>query len=514
MFQRTDYRHELTSSQTSSKQKRDDKSLLPQIQTELLTRLPLPSYVVKSVIECLVSDELYTDQASAFPAYKHRSSKLSHQGAMLVVVLFFHPQIMKENSAFMRQVVDKFFHDTWVVPLYNGTVIDLSTEWGVRFPAAMGAMETVIETSHIEKLNYENMKVTIACLDEVRRYLVQNVLSTTFLLDRGSNIFDCLRAANAALRWQILHRTSHLCPKSDSNTSAMIVDEHDILSLTLLVSQLEVQLGEAYRQLLNNKETIWHNCRQSAVEKITRLSKHFLGNESLKTFDQNDDLGRWFEQMVNEIDTLNYKDENSIDSIQLCIEALDDVKQLDIIDSNTQATILIDDTRVNLTHMAKSANIKDNICSIIDLIADFTYAREIMESLVPMLHSQSMRDPKSVTLLRAFFLKMGKSSGRFQQLLQRTQNNLQFVTEFNETAMLAFVKEILDVIPITIFSTLAHIADEKSLALVPAKIEADRLVDYLHFDDRYKLAKITYELSVLTKGESIERIVQSICCIQ
>mmetsp|Transcript_22494 Transcript_22494/g.33658 ORF Transcript_22494/g.33658 Transcript_22494/m.33658 type:complete len:250 (+) Transcript_22494:119-868(+) len=243
MFQRTDYHHDLTSSKTSSKHKLDDNSLHPQIQTELLTRLPLPLLVVKSVIECLVSDELYTNQGFAFPSYEHRSSKLSQQAAMLVVVLFFHPQIMEQNLSLMRQAVDKFFHDTWVVPLYNGTVIDLSIEWGNRFPAAEDAIKTVIDTTHIEKLNYDNMKVTIACLDEVQRYLVQNVLSITFLLDRGGNIIDFLRAANAALRWQILHRTSHLCPKLENNNSAMIVDEHDILSLTLLVSQLEVQHG-------------------------------------------------------------------------------------------------------------------------------------------------------------------------------------------------------------------------------------------------------------------------------
>ena len=508
MFQRTEYHNtnksnSHTSSSGSNSTSNDNESSLhqPQIQPELLSRLHLSPVLVKSIIECLVSVDIYPSQSFAFPSYDQRSSKLGQQAAMLVVVLFFDPQILKQNTSMMRQIIDRFFHDTWVVPLVNGTVIDLSIEWGIRFPAAMNAIGHVIGASNIQRLNYQNMKVAISCLDEVKRYLAPKVLTTTFLLDHGRSILDFLRATNSTLRWQILHRTSYLYPKAGNNTSAMIVDEHDILSLILLLSQLEVQVVDAYNQLLKNKERIWSDCQSDITEKLTRLSRHFFGNDSLNTVKKDEDLGRWFEQMVNEIQALDFHDEKSGGDIQLCIEALDDAKQLDLIDSNLPSIDIIDLSRMNLVHMAKCANTKNDICTTINSITDFTYAREIMESLVPMLHSKSLRDPKSVSLLRAFFLKMGKSNARLQELADRPQNDLSFVTEFHETAMLAFVKQTLDVIPITIFSTLAKIADEKSLAQVPAKIEADRLADYLHFKDRYNLAKVTYELSVLTKGK-------------
>jgi WASH complex subunit strumpellin len=76
--------------------------------------------------------------------------------------------------------------------------------------------------------------------------------------------------------------------------------------------------------------------------------------------------------------------------------------------------------------------------------------------------------------------------------------------EYHSNAMLSFVKEILDVIPISIFSTYAMIVDsnEKSLSRLPTKIDADTLADHSLFDERYKLAKLTYELSILTEGEA------------
>ncbi len=422
---------------------------------------------------------------------------------MIVILLFFDPQIMKQNDSIMRQIVEKFFHDSWIVPLYNGSIIDLSTEWGNRFPAAKNAIQHVVDRANIKRLNYENMKMIISCMEEVKRYLIPNALSAKSLLDCGPIVLDFLRRSNVALRWQVLHRASYLCPRAeDDHSSAMIVDEHDILSFILLVSQLEVQLKDLYCDLLKNKDTFWSEYLNESVETMSRLSRHFYGNKELKTVEKNEELGQWFDQMKDEINSLDsLKNEKVGGDIQFCIEALDDIKKLDLIDSDNQVMQMIRETRRNLIHMAKTLIVKQNVCSTITSISDFSYAREIMECLLPLLHSQSMRDPKSVKLLRAFFLKTGRPSLRFQELLEIPFNKLDYVTKYHEKAMLSFVKETLDVIPITIFSTLAHIADEKSLAQVPAKIEADRLGDYLHFDNRYKLAKITFELSVLTKGK-------------
>ncbi len=40
----------------------------------------------------------------------------------------------------MREIVDKHFPDNWVVPFYQGHLIDLTSYWGEHFPAAAKAL--------------------------------------------------------------------------------------------------------------------------------------------------------------------------------------------------------------------------------------------------------------------------------------------------------------------------------------------------------------------------------------
>ena len=39
----------------------------------------------------------------------------STQASMLYVVLYFEPDILKNETATMREIVDKFFLDNWVI---------------------------------------------------------------------------------------------------------------------------------------------------------------------------------------------------------------------------------------------------------------------------------------------------------------------------------------------------------------------------------------------------------------
>ena len=39
----------------------------------------------------------------------------------------------------MREICDKHFPDNWVIPIYNGVLVDLTVYWGT-FPAAKKAL--------------------------------------------------------------------------------------------------------------------------------------------------------------------------------------------------------------------------------------------------------------------------------------------------------------------------------------------------------------------------------------
>lgn len=57
---------------------------------------------------------LCAHQISAYPLPEHRSTALATQASMLYVILFFAPDILQNQQAKMREIVDKHFPDNWV----------------------------------------------------------------------------------------------------------------------------------------------------------------------------------------------------------------------------------------------------------------------------------------------------------------------------------------------------------------------------------------------------------------
>lgn len=110
----------------------------------------------------LKTDELY-NQSSAFPQPEHRSAAMANQAAMLVVILCFQTQTLHNGSATMREIVDRFFPDNWVVSLYMGIVVDL-LDWWTPFKAARTALNNTLENANVKanaKKYGEKMEVLI-----------------------------------------------------------------------------------------------------------------------------------------------------------------------------------------------------------------------------------------------------------------------------------------------------------------------------------------------------------------
>ena len=78
------------------------------------------SYIPKPVSIILINVALSPD---------HRSVALSNQASIIFVLLNFCPKILQSENAKMREIVDKHFPDNWVVPIYQGHLIDLTEIW-------------------------------------------------------------------------------------------------------------------------------------------------------------------------------------------------------------------------------------------------------------------------------------------------------------------------------------------------------------------------------------------------
>jgi hypothetical protein len=150
----------------------------PRYEAKLFKRLPLPPPIVRAVLGSLTTDDIYL-RSVAFPSTYHRSIRLAPQASMLYVCLHFDMESLTSNDRAMREIVDRYFNDNWVIALYmcvppqpitrptpassanplalpfalaslahRGMVVDLTDEWS-RFPAAKAALDNVVRTKQV-----------------------------------------------------------------------------------------------------------------------------------------------------------------------------------------------------------------------------------------------------------------------------------------------------------------------------------------------------------------------------
>lgn len=77
-------------------------------------RCPLPAEFISMALARLRGDDIYS-RLRVYPSPEHASFALSSQASLLFVALFFSPRTLQEEKKEMREAVDKFFSDNWVV---------------------------------------------------------------------------------------------------------------------------------------------------------------------------------------------------------------------------------------------------------------------------------------------------------------------------------------------------------------------------------------------------------------
>ncbi|KAL7541370.1 hypothetical protein ACHAXR_010852 [Thalassiosira sp. AJA248-18] len=490
----------------------------PMDEDKLFNRYPLPVELIRNVVGCLVSDDIY-QQSSAFPNIDHRSTRLSRQASMLYVILFFDPIVLREESAKMREIVDKYFNDNWVIHIYAGMTADLSLEWD-RFPAAKSALDNVMQVGNVKRMHINNAKLIGQCMAELRAYLTMGILTDSFVLDNRHDLLNCLRRCNIAVRWRVLHRRTTnakyhpiICAKTEEITTdpklggVFAVNDTHVVSLILLTSQLEMQLKEIFRELLEKKESIWISCRTKACSYMNDLAEYFKGDQTLARVSRHDGLVQWFGSMAGEIRDLAYESGDHFTvtgrKIQLCVQALEEVEQYDLVDRDVQVKAFLQEARGMLLHMARAVGINEGICEDIRWISDMSYGVESMKTYVKIIHTRVSKDPSNVSLLQGFFLKLSSSlDGPVERLKQLKSPEAARVTEYYSSQLVAFVRNVLEIVPASVFAIMVQMSDiiERRLQKLPQKVEGDKLLAYAQLGERYKLAMMAHEISIFADG--------------
>jgi len=83
---------------------------------------------------------------------------------MMFVLLNFQPKILEKEDARMRVIIDRHFPDNWIIPIFQGYLVDLTIYWDA-FPAAKKAMGNNIYMDNIKKIASNYYKKLKRCQD-------------------------------------------------------------------------------------------------------------------------------------------------------------------------------------------------------------------------------------------------------------------------------------------------------------------------------------------------------------
>lgn len=137
--------------------------VLIQKPDELFASFPFPKLVVDTVICRLRDDDLY-NQLRHYPDPEHRTVALGAQGGCLYIMLFFSLDFI-HNGFVMREVVDRFFKNCWVIPIFMHFTVDLSFSWDA-YKVAKTSLLSSLSPPFIRDLSqFHCNKVSNVCRD-------------------------------------------------------------------------------------------------------------------------------------------------------------------------------------------------------------------------------------------------------------------------------------------------------------------------------------------------------------
>lgn len=464
-------------------------------------RFPLPRNLLDMAVGRLRTEDIYNCTSSYGTASSLRSLALSTQSSMLYVIMFFIPDLLYNNKAVMREIVDKHFPDNWVIPFYMGYTVDLASMWN-PYPAAQAALKNILTRSNIMHVTESHVKNLVNAKKGLKKYLTEGVLLDDYVLDHISPLLNQVRSCNYTLRWTILHRTTDIQKYREYILKA--ISTKDLVYLMNHTAQFEFQLKTIVNRLIEEKQNRWDQAKQECVGRMQELSEYFSGNKALTRVEKNAQFEQWFKFLGDEIASLDMSNQFvSGRKIGRINEALEEVEEYEQIYSSLQIKQFLDDTRKYMKQMIRTVNVNGKVQSDLDVISDFSYAAGIIKDYTPYFHQLIKQDQKIVLVLKATFKKLASLLDKpLVRISMAESKDDVSVAEYHSTELVKYVRLVLDVVPKSVFGVLDDIIKilTHRLKAFPTKLERQYLKDYAQLDTRYMLSNLTHQVSVFTEG--------------
>ena len=457
--------------------------------------------IIEKVIGTILGNDIY-DQQLAYPTTnEYQTVAFSQQGSLLVVILFFCPDILDKDKRNMFDMVSKHFHDNVVISFYMGYTIDIYEYWR-DFREAYNALDFNMKASVIRDQKNKKLDKILELDKQIRGYLNEGVMTDEYVLKNIESLLTLMRDSNVVLRWFILQR--NITRKNFREIINDGLENNYLIKLLLDLSQFEDLLKTRFQKLVFNKDEMWANDKNFCIQKLSELISYYGGNSAFNNTLKLENYSKYFEETSNRINELNSNNPNRAGvRIGKIKERLISIQNLDKINESANARENIRLINEKLDHMLLIVNVKKNYLISISKISDFSYAwisiHDYSQEMQKILQSNS----KNVLLLRATFLKLASILNfPLVRLFEIESEDIESVTNYYSGELVVFVRDILQIIPISVFGLLDDVSKIFSSGFqeIPIKLMKNEIKNFAQNEMRYRLAKDAHLISVFTRG--------------
>ena len=269
-------------------------------------RCNLDKNIVEKIVGTVVGNDIYEQQLAYPTTNEYQTLAFSQQGSLLVVILFFCPNILERDRRIMYDIFSKHYHDNVVVSFYMGYTIDIYEYWR-DFKEAYSVIDSNVKSNYLrEEKNKKISRINIVD-HKIKEYLNEGVMTEEYVLKNIENLLMIMREGNLILRWFLLQR--NITNKKFREIINEGLNNKDLINLLLNLSQFEDLLKTMFQKLVFNKEEMWENDRNFCIQKLSELISYYSGNSAFNTT-KLEGYSKYFEDVSTRINKLNNKNPN------------------------------------------------------------------------------------------------------------------------------------------------------------------------------------------------------------
>uniref|UniRef100_A0A915DKT2 WASH complex subunit strumpellin n=1 Tax=Ditylenchus dipsaci TaxID=166011 RepID=A0A915DKT2_9BILA len=407
--------------------------------------------------------------------YLHEQISNEKQAAMIYTCLYFKPDHLHNQFNVMRQIVDKYFADKWVISLHLELKVNLCDKWD-GYKAASAALQNTIHSTTVARNAAEKAQT-------IRAYqLPSALLAVENLGDYGKLISEY----NAHLRWLVLHSTPGETKQKKSLAVLNLVNSNTKLSSKDLVSFLTKLAYFEYK------------FRQSCLHLITRKREDCsrLKSKVCSIFDQ---IIVFLDNPVSMQTSINWNEKlkNWLQTIKKCVAKISEVSEL-----HTGELIILNQY---FSMVSNQLNRLMNICLVdnaflerLNSRTDCIYLLQFLDQSTTHLEELLKEEALSV---KHIFLKLSASIANLIGSFIEDQGKCDILSTFYHKRLEIRLKKIIQAIPRAIFSGMDELQNLFS-PIYTIQIQKQMVKQFADLDRRRLLAQKTSEITKLSLGIS------------